>query len=580
MSRITIPSFLSSGEIASVQTTFAQKRLEARADALADRLSTRAVPIAVRSAMEEAAKLLAADHLVSPKVEEAKPIVLTIKIPKNLASRYPPDDERHNEEPHITLLYLTGDGFTPGKVDEFLLGLRAALKRQAPFRVTLQTHKGLQDFGDSESGTKALWFSVKDDPNGQLTMLHNFLKRELSVLGFDCKQTFNYNPHSTWCYVPNDQSEKDRQRMSSLAVGRFTDVNTWFDVRHVSVSLPSGKEVTIPLSPNLRPDKRGPVSMPAHASFKSASVVTAITKMSGDQLAIIRMIRKAPNGTMTVREIEKSRVGSTPWFKLWMQTKQPKKDVVVSEDDISSSDVVVPDNKPRHLLEGLLSAAETAKLPWTDKDSILPNNKVFGLVVPEADVNRLFSAWGESAVGFIKQYNGKAEMSGHPVVPGKIILSWVRYSELDDNTLWVHEVQTDMFWAVGSRHIRQPDVQHAMSLGGPMSKETNYYIRDVIKERANEDDKQLSMLEFEVLREFVSEHSSSRIVFPTVQYRLDEYPADIFGDKAAPASVYNDIPRKLRFEKTNVESLNLSEAPPDGEVWVSASVKAVGARIA
>ncbi len=80
----------------------------------------------------------------------------------------------------------------------------------------------------------------------------------------------------------------------------------------------------------------------------------------------------------------------------------------------------------------------------------------------------------------------------------------------------------------------------------------------------------MQLLEFEVMKEFVAEHPNNRIVFPTPKYRVDNYPADLFGDKAAPASVYNEIPRKMRFEKKPAESLNLPEAPA-GEVWVYAS---------
>lgn len=306
---------------------------------------------------------------------------------------------------------------------------------------------------------------------------------------------------------------------------------------------------------------------------EGAEATASVTKLTGDQLAILRLLAKSPSGTLTVREIEKSRYGNTPWFKRWLQVEQPKKDRLVTSDEIENSDVVLVDDEPRDLADQVLKSATSIVLDWGDEHSILPNNKVFGLVVPEQDVPKLFAPFGEAAVKFLLQYSEKAQMSGHPVVPGKVLLAWVRYSELDDGTLWVHEVQTDMFWAVGARHITQQDVQQAMALGGPYSKETNYFIRDVIKQRATDVDEQMMVFELEVLKAFVAKHPA-RIVFPTMKYRVGHYPADMFGDKAAPASVYSELPKKLRFEKAYTKNLDLPVEVPVGEVWVHASVVA------
>jgi hypothetical protein len=299
--------------------------------------------------------------------------------------------------------------------------------------------------------------------------------------------------------------------------------------------------------------------------------VSAATNLTADQLAIMNFIRKSGKEQVTVREIEKSRFGNTPWFKAWLQKTQPKKDLLVSERDISFADVELPETgEPRHLADNILRVADPVTLSWNDEYSIFSNNKIFALAVDERRVPELFAPLGPAAVRFLQGYNEKARMSGHPTVPNKVIIAWVRYSEMEDGTLWVHEVQTDLFWAVGARHMTRQDAQEAMQRGDAYSKEANYYIREVIKQRATAEDKQMQLLEFEVMKEFVAEHPNNRIVFPTPKYRVDNYPADLFGDKAAPASVYNEIPRKMRFEKKPAESLNLPEAPA-GEVWVYAS---------
>lgn len=307
------------------------------------------------------------------------------------------------------------------------------------------------------------------------------------------------------------------------------------------------------------------------------SKVSAATSLTPDQLGIINLIRKSGKDALTVREIEKSRYGNTPWFKAWLQKTQPKKDKLVTADDVNFAEVELPSEQPRNITDAIISAADPVTLDWNDDNSILPNNKIFALAVPERKVETLFAPFGPSAIGFLKDYNSKARASGHPTVPGKIIVAWVRYSPLEDGTLWVHEVQTDMFWAVGARHIKQRDVQEAMSRGGPMSKEANYYIRDVIKQRHDDMDRQMNLLEFDVLKEFVAAHfEQARIIFPTMKYRNENYPADMFGDKAAPASVYNELPRKMRFEKKDTKSLGLEDVP-EGEVWVYASTALVTA---
>lgn len=304
------------------------------------------------------------------------------------------------------------------------------------------------------------------------------------------------------------------------------------------------------------------------------SKTKAATNLTADQLAIMNFIRKSGKEKVTVREIEKSRFGNTPWFKSWLKKTQPKKDLLVGEDDISFADVQLPEvGEPRNLVDEILRVSSPVTLDWNDEQAIFPNNKIFALTVEHRRIPQLFSAFGENAVQFLQGYNDKAAMSGHPTVPGKTIVAWVRYSEMEDGTLWVHEVQTDMFWAVGARHITRRDAQEAMSRGGPYSKEANYHIRELIKQRAQPEDNQMKLLEFEVMKEFVAAHPNNRIVFPTSKYRIDNYPADMFGDKAAPASVYNEIPRKMRFEKKDAKSLNLPEAPA-GEVWVYASMSA------
>ncbi len=306
-----------------------------------------------------------------------------------------------------------------------------------------------------------------------------------------------------------------------------------------------------------------------------AHIVLAVGELSGDQIAIMNLIAKSGKDALTVREIEQSRFGATPWFKRWLQVKQPKKDVLVTVEDIRKSDVKLESKENRNIIDEMLKVAETAVIDWNAEQSIFEKNKCYLLVIDQADMQRLFQPYGPQAVSYMERYTEMARQSDHPTLDGKIVLAWVRYTEMDDGSLWIHEVQTDMLWAVGTRHITQRDFQDAMRRGGPRSKEANYYIRELIQQRKDSDDAQLSLFEYEVFKEFVAEFHDSvtRIIFPTPDYRLQHYPADLFGDKAAPVSVYNEMPKRMRFSKRNVKDLNVP-APDnlkDGEVWVFAS---------
>lgn len=303
------------------------------------------------------------------------------------------------------------------------------------------------------------------------------------------------------------------------------------------------------------------------------SVSAAATSLTGDQIAIIKFLLKM-GGSATVRDIEKSRLGAVPWFKAWLQKEQPQKTRVLTVEDIESATVEVPSSGkeiPRDIVDRMLGRATSAYAPWTDDQSIFPNNKIFALVVSEEDIEEVFEPFGAGGVQFMKMYSQAADRSDHPTIPGNVILAWVRYSELDDGTLWAHEVQSDLKWALGGRHVTQQDKVDALQLGGPRDKAPNMHMREVIKQRQTDIDKQLTHLEMETLKAFANAHRSERIIFPTMDYRLNEYPLDIWGDKAAPAAIYNELPKKLRFSKSQVADLDLPVEAPQGEVWVSAS---------
>lgn len=203
-------------------------------------------PSLERSALliREAAALLSASG------DRNNACVITIPIPTNFAKRFPdPAFHNHGHQPHLTILFVSPT-VSPGTASRMLSILRGTLKDFGPFRMQVDARTGLKDFGpNEEKGEKALWVPARSDPRGELERLNRMLKTALLRADIDVQAHSNFVPHVTWAYVPNDISEKERQRQEALAASQLGDF--WFDVRNVVVSLPQG-ERPIMLKPILR----------------------------------------------------------------------------------------------------------------------------------------------------------------------------------------------------------------------------------------------------------------------------------------------------------------------------------------
>jgi 2'-5' RNA ligase len=228
------------------------ENMSAKLDAAIERLHAMSVPVNVLLAMEEAAELLSAGNVGG--VDRNSAMVVMIPLPKHLAMRFPGVEHNNGHEPHLTVCFLTAsEEMTMGKASEALAIIRRICRRQAPFRVALDVNSGLQDFGLSPKGSKALWFDVRQDPNDVLDKLHRAIKNALKLEGLPVEHQNTFHPHVTWRYVANDQSEGERQRMSAFAASRFNDlVSLWFDVKHIIVTMPDRSQRAVALSPRLR----------------------------------------------------------------------------------------------------------------------------------------------------------------------------------------------------------------------------------------------------------------------------------------------------------------------------------------
>jgi len=244
-------------------------KLTSRMDGVVEQLSELPLPPRVMANLEEAAELVASTDRVAEqrrladlavermKLEAAsitgadrdRGVVLSIPIPRQFASRWPdPATYNHGHEPHLTVLYVSPE-MTPGEASTVLHLVRKVARTIPPFRLFVDAQAGLHDFGpNEEKGEKALWLPARSDPRGEIERLHRMLRQTLEREGVDVQAHKDFTPHVTWAYVPNDFEDENRRRMEAHVSDRFQR-GIWFDVRHLSMSMPTGGVKAIALSP-------------------------------------------------------------------------------------------------------------------------------------------------------------------------------------------------------------------------------------------------------------------------------------------------------------------------------------------
>lgn len=308
------------------------------------------------------------------------------------------------------------------------------------------------------------------------------------------------------------------------------------------------------------------------AKFKAvAEMATADADvLDADQIALLRALKKAEK-PLTIREVEKMREGQTPWFKQFLRKHQPQKSITLTPEMVRDDELRVQEDI-HETVRKLVKTATVQETTWEGDQRLFPDkaNNVWCLTLDPDQAFEILKHFGPATKNFLDGYAEKARMSGHPYIDDAITIAWVRYYDID-GVIWIDEIQTDLRWVLGMRHINQQDYAEFMRMSGgnPYDKDANMHMRDVILDRANELDDEIDNLEWHAFKRFMQEKFSEaeRIVLPTVEYKLKEYPADQFGDIVAPVSIYNEYPRKMRFSKRNASELGIDGAP-EGQVWV------------
>ena len=141
---------------------------------------------------------------------------------------------------------------TPGAASGVLHLVRGLARNFPPFRIFVDAQSGLQTFGDTDAGEKALWLPARSEPRGDLERLHRLIRQTLEREGIEIESAHpQFTPHVTWTYVPNDISEAEVRRLDGHVSDRFPQ-GFWFDARQIMLSLPTGSARAISLAPVAR----------------------------------------------------------------------------------------------------------------------------------------------------------------------------------------------------------------------------------------------------------------------------------------------------------------------------------------
>jgi hypothetical protein len=172
--------------------------------------------------------------------------IVVVPVPDNLARFFP----EGKYPAHITVNYIMdGDKVDASLMNSIVHIVRDTCKKVPWFRCALDVNRGLHDFGPGDDGYKALWFGVRDDPQGSLAYLHQAVKLGLAKEGVKTDDFTSYVPHATWDYVPNSLSLEEKYAVGAFASKRLSETSPWWDVYSVAVGCTDGSYKTATLSP-------------------------------------------------------------------------------------------------------------------------------------------------------------------------------------------------------------------------------------------------------------------------------------------------------------------------------------------
>jgi hypothetical protein len=177
---------------------------------------------------------------------------LVAELPANLSARFP-DAAQHNHghKPHTTVCYVTSQDLAPGAQSEIYQVLRGAVRKCGRMTLVADLSRGLQSFGDTDSGEKALWFPVRSEPAPDaLGYLHRVCQVALEVNRLPYEGHPSFMGHMTWSYVPNTITAPEIDRMSAVAAALFPQ-GLRYEVTCLTLGQSDGTTKLLPLNMTL-----------------------------------------------------------------------------------------------------------------------------------------------------------------------------------------------------------------------------------------------------------------------------------------------------------------------------------------
>jgi len=293
-----------------------------------------------------------------------------------------------------------------------------------------------------------------------------------------------------------------------------------------------------------------------------------------DQTALLRLFKRNGRESMSVRELEKTREGQTPWFKEFLrQEKIQDKKTEITPEQLEAVELHVEHLNPvEHTLQQMI---KVKTVPFSAVDTALKRpTRAWVVYIKLAEIEQAFEPFGPKAIEWLERASGQQmrdlqRQHGHEhpnAGPDTLTLGWVRYVPLGES-LFVEEIQSDVRTIVGARHVLDSEGQRIQQEAPDMHQANEAMIR-LIKARLDEVDALLDGMEWMIFKGFIEAHyQRHHIILPTHQYR-----AELPGYTSNPVSVYNELPRRARMQRKHVRDVLHVEGLPDGEVWVASVV--------
>lgn len=291
------------------------------------------------------------------------------------------------------------------------------------------------------------------------------------------------------------------------------------------------------------------------------------THLDADQLALLRYLEVNSKSEISLKEVKANFTDSPTILSLLLQATR-NENILTKEMILTYHPVQLNFNIISYVKQNWFAYSGI----WRGAQRIFHGKEeneshIFGLAIPWAKgfISQLQSAGVDNES--ISRLNRLRLATPHPAPiqytsryksRESLGLGWVRYTKLDNNEIWIEEIQTDL-----AHRTKDKEGNYQYDFGKEMTLLFKNIVEDIL-------------LEF--IRVF-RRTGHSRFYLPGYEMKTNEkyYPGIA---PNPPLFLYKDLPRKLRFKQTTIEKIDLSlkiDDPithvinPKDKLWVLAS---------